>query len=158
MGSDPRTRVLHLDRRLPRGKAFTETWIAPLGGVYLMALSTRLTMPCRRNVGSHFALTAPSRFHAQRLLLLLRQHAKVLRGPCRQRTDFHHRARQPQASGFRPRQRQEALDEAGQPLDLLQHATDDVAVACRSSESWSATSPTLLIAVSGVRSSCEASP
>ena len=92
------------------------------------------------------------------LRLLLREHRQIANhavGQILQRDRFD---RQLRLAGFRAREREQAIDEARQPIDLLEHAADDGAILSSSRRlPRRPTSPTLRMAVSGVRSSCETS-
>ena len=99
------------------------------------------TLPPRHSIG-----------HA--LLLLLGEHSEMLHDAHRQTTQIDYVS---SAGWIRPdstpRQRQETLHQPRQAVDLLEHASDDLAVARCTEGTLQRHSPTLRIAVSGVRSS-----
>ena len=85
-------------------------------GVYLIALSTRLISDCRSTSRSPRPRGAPAHVDGDRLPLLLRQHAEVaddLLGQIAQIDDFDRQLRLPALGA---RQRQQAIDQPGQPI------------------------------------------
>ena len=132
---------------------------SPPGGVNLMALSTRLISAWRSTSSSASGVRRGRRRSTTigccfSSASTPRCCGHVLGQLCRSTS----LARQRRLAGLGPRQREQAIDEAGQPIGLLEHAADDAAIARRSSR-WPRrpTSPTLRMEVSGVRSSCETS-
>src|SRR5437899_4057754 len=126
---DPRSTVLHLDgglagRQRPDGDADVSPGGRVLDGVIeeihdALAEERRIALRLDEAIPLHLEL----------LLLLLGEHAEVLRGARRERAEVHDRPRRLQTPGFGPGQGEEIFDEPGEPLDLLQHAADDVSIA-----------------------------
>src|SRR5207245_8133372 len=65
---------------------------------------------------------------AQALRLCLREDPKGVCDSARQASEIHDLACKLRATGLGPRQRQEALHEPRETVDLLEHAADDVAI------------------------------
>ena len=93
-----------------------------------MALSTRLMSACRSTCLSASASGRGAPLDDDLLLLLLGEHAEVLRHFFGQRLQVHDLARQRRLAGLGARQREQPIDEAGETIDLLEHAFDDAAI------------------------------
>src|SRR4029453_9607307 len=83
-------------------------------------------LPKEGTVDARHGVLAPP--HAQPLSLLLRQDAELPRHVARDVAQIFRRAIQPHGAPIGPREREQAVDEMGQAVDLLQHASDHLAV------------------------------
>ena len=124
----------------------------------LIALSTRLISACRSTSRSTATTGDACRSILSVWCFSSASTAEVRHPRRRAPRDRRASLRQRRRTSLGARQRSSRSTSDGQTVDLLEHAADDAAVgALRRGGSRSPTSPTLRIAVSGVRSSCETS-
>ncbi len=136
----------------------TRSWIAPLAGVYLMALSSRLTTTCLSRDAVAFHRNGLAGVAGNGNVLVLGQQTHLLGGGFGEFGQVEPRPFGLRLAGVEPREREQLLHDFAQMHDLLQHAAGAVAqfrIEPRRLPARFSSSPRRI--VSGVRKSCEAS-
>src|SRR2546425_2418498 len=125
---DPRPGVLHLDRRLPQRRLRDPHADRALIRSVLDCVVEEIDQTLPEDGGIARGLDVRFGIDAQALRLFLREDPKRVGDSAGQSPEIHGFAGKLHAAGLGPRERQEALHEPRETVDLLQHAADDVAI------------------------------
>ena len=128
-GVDPAPAVDDVDDRRRRPSRRHGCAMRPPAGLNLIALSTRLISACRSTSRSAQRVAArPRRSTTIACCFSSASTPRCATTSSASAAQVDDLARQPRLPGLGARQRQQPIDQARQPIDLLEHAADDAAI------------------------------